>query len=295
MSSGAGLLIGCAQNSDVSRLETSLDALRAREAERERQLRTALAAAQSERRALSVERNELLARLQVLEGRLQPLETRIDPLERTVQGLSGRASTLRSRTENVREEQLQVTDQLDRLGARLRELEQRQQRLAVSLQARDLESERLLDGIRSQLRAVEALLQTRLARLPRETQADRAWRSAFAALIDGRMDEAALDFAQFAEQYTDDPRLPEARYRQAQAYALVSRYNEALPPLLDVIEQYPDHPLYADARWMLARALEETGDLRLARSFYSQLVLENTPYKIDAQRRIQYIQRLLGR
>jgi hypothetical protein len=43
---------------------------------------------------------------------------------------------------------------------------------------------------------------------------------------------------------------------------------------------------------MTARTLEETGDLKLAREFYAQLINGNTPYAVDATRRVAFINKL---
>jgi tetratricopeptide (TPR) repeat protein len=159
---------------------------------------------------------------------------------------------------------------------------------------RGLEVEKALDGVRGQLTGLESLLQSRMADLPQKTKADRAWREAYFQLINGELDVAAAAFADFRTKYGDDPRAVEALYRQGQAYFLRRKYDEALVPCLELVEKHGDHPLAADAKWMLARSLEETGDLKLAREFYAQLIAQDTPHKRDATRRLFFIDRLTG-
>jgi hypothetical protein len=47
-----------------------------------------------------------------------------------------------------------------------------------------------------------------------------------------------------------------------------------------------------EGKWYIARALEETGDLKLARDFYAQLIAGKTIFAADASRRVALIQRM---
>ncbi len=142
---------------------------------------------------------------------------------------------------------------------------------------------------------MENLLKTRMAKLPQKTRADRAYRNAYFQMISGELDESAGSFAAFGKKYPKDSRSVDALYRQGQAYFLLRQYDVALVPFLELVEKHPKHRLALDAKWMLARCLEETGDLKLARDFYTQLIADNTQHKADATRRVFFIDRLYPR
>ena len=225
-------------------------------------------------------------------GSMRP---QLDEMEQRLRALSGRSGTQREEGERLAREQEELAGTIERMQAELktmaRALEREQKRYAT----RGLEVEKALDAMRGQLVGVEALLKSRLADLPQKTQADRAYREAFYRMVSGELDVAAGAFADFRAAYPEEPRAVEALYREGQAYFLLRQYNKALIPFLELVEKQPRHALAVDAKWMLARSLEETGDLKLARDFYAQLIADNTPHKADATRRVYLIDRLYPR
>lgn len=223
------------------------------------------------------------------------LRPQLDDLEQRLRALSGRSSTQREEGDRLSREQEELAGTIERMQAELktmaRTLEREQKRYAT----RGVELEKALDAVHGQLTAMEALLKSRLADLPQKTQADRAYREAFYRMVGGELDVAAGAFAEFRSAYSDEPRVVDALYREGQAYFLLRQYSKALIPFLELVEKHPRHALAVDAKWMLARSLEETGDLKLARDFYAQLIADNTPHKADATRRVYLIDRLYPR
>ena len=149
-----------------------------------------------------------------------------------------------------------------------------------------------LDKLRLRVQDVERLLKSPIADLPSATAGDKAWREAYFLMISGQLDLAADRFAQFMQSYPADKRLPEALLREGQAYYLMRKYDFALAPLYELAQKYGTARAAVEGRWYIARALEETGDLKLARDFYAQLVNGKTVYAADAQRRLALIQKL---
>jgi TolA-binding protein len=159
----------------------------------------------------------------------------------------------------------------------------------------NLESASELDKMRLQLADLEKLLRSPISRLPAKTAADLDYRAAHYDLISGQFDLAADKFERFRKEHPKDPRGTEALYRRGQAFFLLRRYDHALIPLFELVDKAPKDELATPARWYLARALEETGDLKLAREFYAQLINEKTAYANDATRRVAFINRLFPR
>lgn len=155
-----------------------------------------------------------------------------------------------------------------------------------------LEAENDLDKIRTRLGQMENLMRSGIARLPSKTRADKAFRQSHALIVNGELDLAADSFESFVKKYPKDKRLAEALFRRGQALFLLRKYDHALIPFFEVVEKFPQHKLASPARWMVARSLEETGDLRLARDFYAQLITRKTPYANDATRRVAFINKL---
>lgn len=265
---GLVLLTACASSKDVERLESDNTV--------------------QDRRIQALEQSTPQA-IQEMADQLKIELAKINDLTRS---LSGRASTQRSRSEKVAAEQAQLAETVERLQSLVQRLSRRVEQDLKAASTRGLAIERALDGIRGQLTGLEGVMQTRLARLPSKTKADRAYREAFYQMINGQLDAAVGAFGKFRKQHPKDPRAVEALYRQGQAYFLMRQYDSALIPCLELVEKYPRHPLAVDSKWMLARSLEETGDLKLARDFYTQLIAENTAHKSDATRRLYFINRL---
>ncbi|MEE8433520.1 MAG: tetratricopeptide repeat protein [bacterium] len=155
-----------------------------------------------------------------------------------------------------------------------------------------LEAENDLDKMRTRLGQMENLMRSAIARLPAKTRADKVFRQSHALIVNGELDLAADSFEAFVKKYPKDKRRTEALFRRGQALFLLRKYDHALIPFFQVVEKFPQHKLASPARWMLARSLEETGDLRLARDFYAQLITGKTPYANDATRRVAFINKL---
>lgn len=229
---------------------------------------------------------------QAIQEMADQLKIELVKINDLTRSLSGRASTQRSRSEKVAAEQVQLADTVERLQALVQRLSRRVDQDLKAASTRGLEIEKALDGIRGQLTGLEGVMQTRLAKLPSKTKADKAYREAYYQMINGQLDAAVGAFASFRTNHPKDPRAVDALYRQGQAYFLMRQYDSALIPCLELVDKYPRHSLAVDAKWMLARSLEETGDLKLAREFYTQLIAENTVHKTDATRRLYFIDRL---
>jgi TolA-binding protein len=231
---------------------------------------------------------------QAIQQLADQLKPELEKLAEEMRVLLGRSRNEREQVQRLSGDQTLLAETLERLQAIVQKLQRRVDTELKAASVRGLEVEKALDGVRGQLTGLESLLQSRMADLPQKTKADRAWREAYFQLINGELDVAAAAFADFRTKYGDDPRAVEALYRQGQAYFLRRKYDEALVPCLELVEKHGDHPLAADAKWMLARSLEETGDLKLAREFYAQLIAQDTPHKRDATRRLFFIDRLTG-
>jgi TolA-binding protein len=155
-----------------------------------------------------------------------------------------------------------------------------------------LETDNDLDKMRIQLAELTKLLKSPIADLPAKTEADTDFRQAYYHLLNGEFDIAADAFDAWRKKYPKDPRGPEALYRRGQAFFLMRKYDHALIPLSELVDKSPKSDFATPARWILARSLEETGDLKLARQFYAELINDRTPYAADATRRVALIDRL---
>ena len=264
------LAVACAKSSDVDQL---------------RQANTV-----QDRRIQALEQ----ATPQAIQELADQLKPELEKLAEEMRVLLGRSRNEREQVQRLANDQVQLAETLERLQAIVQKLQRQVDSELKAAGVRGLAVEKALDGVRGQLTGLEGLLQSRMADLPQKTKADRAWREAYFQLINGELDGAAAAFANFRATYGDDPRAVEALYRQGQAYFLRRKYDEALVPCLALVEQHGKHSLAADAKWMLARSLEETGDLKLAREFYAQLIAQDTPHKRDATRRVYFIDQLTG-
>ena len=211
------------------------------------------------------------------------------------------------KTQRVVEEQEHQIETLERTQAQIRRVGRRLEEQALSLRAYRAEQEEFsaelqqvlmrqlaaAHATQNRLAAVEMLLQSPIGDIPSKTEADRLYRSAFAMMMEAQLDLAADKFLEFQVTYPDDERVVEALFRQGQCYYLMRKFDHALAPSLELVERYPDHSRADEARWFLARSLEETGDFALARQFYAGMIDNNSLYKPDAMRRVQFINQLL--
>lgn len=216
-------------------------------------------------------------------------------LRKELASLKGRMQLVDERSERLANEQKAITEGLERTLSEQRKLTRLVEGEVAKLTRAKLDSDNELDKMRGQMNELEKLLKSPISRLPAKTVADANMREAYYHLINGEFDIAADAFATFRKTYPKDERGPEALYRQGQAYFLMRRYDHALIPFFELVDKAPKHKLATPARWMLARSLEETGDLKLAREFYAQLINDKTPYANDATRRVAFINQLFPR
>ena len=237
--------------------------------------------------------NQRLAALEQGAGSsIQQMAKEVKKLTEELGKAQGRITTLREQVERLTKEQAQLVTQMERSEAQStginRQLEKQQ---AINKKA-FAEIQQELDSARLRMNDVDKLIRTSLASLPTKTKADKQFREAYVQLTGGELDFAAGSFAQFVEDFPKDDRVPEALYRQGQALYLSRRYEHALVPFFQVVKKHPQHKLAVESQWMLARGLEETGDLKLAREFYVQLISGDSAYKADATRRLHMINQL---
>jgi len=261
------LTLGCAKTSEVERV----DEVNRVQDQRLRALETDVGRTLAEQRAL------------------------LEELRTAVRAAQGRMDLVDERTQRMDIEQKAITESLERSLADQRKLSRTvDEELAKMTRAR-LESDNELDKMRGQLAELEKLLKSPISRLPDKTAADKDFRAAYFALINGEFDIAADKFEQVRKAYPKDDRATEALFRRGQAFFLIRKYDYALVPLFELIDKAPKHELATPARWYVARSLEETGDLKLARDFYATLITDKTPYAADATRRVAFINRLFPR
>ena len=213
-------------------------------------------------------------------------------MQQELRSTRGQLLNMSKKLDRLVAEQAAVTESQEKLAAQnrnaLRRLDksEKENRSTRNRQAQEL------DAVRLALADMEKLMKTALAQLPSKTKADQHFRAAFLSMVSGELDIAADRFNSFSKTFADDSRVPEAMYRRGQAYFLMRRYDHAIVPFFELVDKYGGHKLAVDARWMLARSLEETGDLKLAREFYAQLITEDTIHKADATRRVYFINEL---
>lgn len=213
-------------------------------------------------------------------------------LSQAIRAAEGRLSTSDEQLERIKRENTQLTTALEKANALFRATQRRLKKQAEANQRIVAVQEKELDSLRLKMDDLEKLLTSPIAQLPAKTTADRRFREAFAMMIGGEMDLAADKFRAFGKAYPKDPRVADALYRRGQAFFLMRKYDHAIVPFFELVDRNPKHRLAVNARWMLARGLEETGDLKLAREFYAQLIAENTIHKADATRRVHLINRV---
>ncbi|MDH4246412.1 MAG: hypothetical protein OEW39_01185 [Deltaproteobacteria bacterium] len=218
----------------------------------------------------------------------------IEELDRTMKAFRGQVGLTNERTEQFAKEQATLTATLEKDTAERRKLTRQVEDQVKKLKRIQTETESEIDKLRLQLGDVEKLLKSSMAKLPALTEADKSFRKAFAMLLSGEFDLAADAFEGFQQAYPQDGRIPEALYRRGQAFFLIRKYDHALGPFFELVDKYAENELTLSARWMVARALEETGDLKLARELYGQLISGKTPYATDAARRVDFLGKLFS-
>ncbi len=226
---------------------------------------------------------------------LREQKAELEQLRRDVRAALGRMDLVDQRTQRMENEQKALTESLERSLADQRKLGHTVETELARMTKAKLETDNDLDKMRLQVGELEKLLRSPISRLPAKSEADKDFREAYYHLISGEFDIAADGFDKWRKTYPKDDRGFEALYRRGQAFFLLRRYDHALIALFELVDKAPKHELATPARWMLARSLEETGDLKLAREFYAQLINDKTPYAADASRRVAFINRLFPR
>jgi TolA-binding protein len=219
----------------------------------------------------------------------QQLADRIDAIQRSVEA---RTAATTDRLDQLAGEQTRISDEGETTRAQLKKLDRRFDDYAKAQAVAWTEQSSEVDKLRLRAQDVEKLLRSPIADLPAGTEADKAWREAHFLMISGQMDVAADKFAQFMQTFPSDKRRPEALLRQGQAYFMIRKYDFALAPLYELVDKFGTAKAAVEGKWYIARALEETGDVKLARDFYAQLVAAKTEYSADASRRVALIQKL---
>ena len=237
--------------------------------------------------------NQRLAAIEQSSGReIGRISADLEAIQQELRGAQGRLFNLSKKMERMLKEQTAISEGQEKVAAQSRSTSRRLEKAErANLSMRRKQSQEL-DAVRLLLGDMEKMMKTSLAKLPSKSKADKHFREAFVSMVSGQLDIAADRFNAFTKSYTDDRRVPEAKYRGGQAYFLMRKYDHAIVPFFELVDKYGKHKLAVDARWMLARSLEETGDLKLARQFYAKLIADNTIHKADATRRVFFINEL---
>lgn len=237
--------------------------------------------------------DQRLAAIEETSGReIARMAEELKTMRRELRSTRGRLINMSKKVDKLVTEQAAVTENQERLAAQnrtaLRKLD-KSEKANAEFRARQSQE---TDSIRLALTDVQKLMKTSISELPSKTKADQDFRDAFVSMVSGELDISADRFRSFVKAHPDDSRVPEAKYRRGQAFFLMRKYDHAIVPFFELVDKYAEHELAVDARWMLARCLEETGDLKLARQFYTQLITKNTIHKDDATRRVFLINEL---
>ena len=225
-----------------------------------------------------------------LRGQFDKLNAELQDLKRVVEGTT---STINDRLDQLAAEQKKISDAGDVNQSQIRKTDRRLEDQIKVFTAYRTDAENDFDKLRLRVNDLDKLLKSPIAGLPQVTDADKIFRDAFFLLISGQLDLAIDRFGQFMQQYPKEPRRSEALFRQGQAYFLLRKYDYALVPLFQILDKDPQSKFVIEARWLLARSLEETGDLKLARDFYAQLINGKTIYSADASRRVAFMNKVL--
>jgi TolA-binding protein len=237
--------------------------------------------------------NQRLSALEESSAReLRRVAQQLEGVQEVLRSTEGRLLNLTGKVEQMAGEQSAMSDALERAIAQNRSLRHRLTQQQKTHEAFQTEQKKELDAVRLRLGEMEKVMKTSISHLPSKTKADRAFREAFTHMVSGGLDFAADKFGKFGGEFPEDARVPEAKYRAGQSFFLMRKYDHAIVPFFELVDKHAKHKLAVDARWMLARSLEETGDLKLARQFYAQLISENTIHKADATRRVRFINEL---
>lgn len=237
--------------------------------------------------------NRRLAAIEQSSGReIGRLSTDLEAIRRELRSARGRLFNLSKKMEQMLKEQAAISEGQEKVAAQSRAAGRRLEKAEKANLAIRRKQSQELDAVRLALSDMEKLMKTSLARLPSKSKADKHFREAFVSMVSGELDIAADRFNAFTKTYQDDRRVPEAKYRGGQAYFLMRKYDHAIVPFFELVDKFGKHKLAVDARWMLARSLEETGDLKLARQFYAKLIADNSIHKADATRRVYFINEL---
>ncbi|MDH5752803.1 MAG: tetratricopeptide repeat protein [Deltaproteobacteria bacterium] len=219
-------------------------------------------------------------------------EKTIAELTRSIRAFQGQVRLMNERTDQFGNEQGALTRTLEKDTAERRRLAKEVSDTVAKMERMQLEAESEMDKLRLKIADLEKLLRSPLSGMEANTDADRDYRKAFATMIRGEMDLAVDYFDAFVKAYPDEHRVPDAMFHKGQSFYMIRRYDQALAALFDMVDRYHQHELALPARWLMARALEETGDLKLARDIYNQLISGQTKYAQEATRRLSFINRL---
>lgn len=285
---------GCASNSDLKKEKDINRIQEARIKDLEQDTQSFKERHGNRLKRLEAElRNLRGGELKGLENQMQNLQgTRLKRVDTQLKILKGNILLIKRTTGEIVKEQTSIRDAQERILFGQRKMTKLVTDELAKFARFRLEAENDLDKIRTRLGQMENLMRSSIARLPSKTRADKAFRRSNFLIVNGEYDLAADGFEAFVKKYPKDKRRAEALFRRGQALFLLRKYDHALIPFFEVLEKSPKHKLATPARWMLARALEETGDLRLARDFYAQLITRKTPYANDATRRVAFINKL---
>ncbi|MCZ6556626.1 MAG: tetratricopeptide repeat protein, partial [SAR324 cluster bacterium] len=237
--------------------------------------------------------NQRLAAIEQSSGReIGRISADLEVIRQELRSAQGRLLNLSKKMEQMLKEQTAISEGQEKVAAQSRATGRRLEKAERANFAIRRKQSQELDAVRLALGDMEMMMKTSLAKLPSKTKADKHFREAFVSMVSGELDIAADRFNAFTKSYKDDRRVPEAKYRGGQAYFLMRKYDHAIVPFFELVDKYGKHKLAVDARWMLARSLEETGDLKLARQFYAKLIADNTIHRADATRRVFFINEL---
>lgn len=245
-----------------------------------------------EQEANLIQERRIKALEQDTEATISGQSKRLVKLEREVKSLRGKLLLVTENNVAITREQSAIRETQERVMSSQHRMTRTVTEESAKMARFRLESENDLDKIRTRLGEIENLQRSSIANLPSKTRADKMFREANLLIVNGELDLAADRFAGFVKKFPKDGRSVEATFRRGQALFLLRKYDHALIPFFQVVEKTPTHKLSLPARWLLARSLEETGDLRLARDFYAQLITGKTPYGPDATKRVAFLNKL---
>ena len=286
-------LLGCATAGNLSSVESRVGALEQKQKVGDQRLSDIERGSSSAIEQQQHQIDALIERAGKLQQELADLSARwaseSDTIQQKLAAQEGSTRVLNERAQTLGNEQVRLSDVLEKTQADLRTLRRRAEEQAGEMKRFQAEQLAEMDSVTKHLAAVQLALISPIGDLPNRTDADKLLRQAYGLMIHGELDLAADRFGEFLEKFPKDARLPEAQYRQAQCYFLARKYDHAVVPAFALVDKTPNHLLAPEARWLLARSLEEKGDFALARKFYSEIINTNAKYKTDAMRRVQFL------